>query len=123
MSEQLSKDFKRSEFACKGAACCGHSAPIMPALVDALQELRDIINEPIGILSGFRCRTHNKNVGGAADSQHCYGIAADIYVKGMSPVYLAGMAEKVAAFREGGIGIYKSWVHVDVRHGKARWNG
>ena len=32
----LSKNFNRSEFACKGKNCCGHSAAVHPDLVDAL---------------------------------------------------------------------------------------
>ena len=37
----LSKNFNRSEFACKGTNCCGHSAAVHPELIDALQALRD----------------------------------------------------------------------------------
>jgi hypothetical protein len=35
---------------------------------------------------------------------------------------LAVIAEEIPLFREGGIGVYASWVHLDVRQsGKARW--
>ena len=51
----LSKNFNRSEFACKGKNCCGHSAAVHPDLVDALQALRDRIGKPLSITSGFRC--------------------------------------------------------------------
>jgi uncharacterized protein YcbK (DUF882 family) len=41
---------------------------------------------------------------------------------GISPGQLADLAEGIDLFREGGIGIYPSWVHLDVRkNGKARW--
>jgi zinc D-Ala-D-Ala carboxypeptidase len=41
-------------------------------------------NAPVGINSGFRSISHNSNVGGASNSQHLYGIAADIVVSGKS---------------------------------------
>lgn len=42
-----------------------------------LQPLRDLVG-PIGISSGYRCPALNKTVGGAHNSQHLYGQAADI---------------------------------------------
>lgn len=70
----LSKNFNRSEFACKGTNCCGHSAAVHPDLVDALQTLRDRIGKPLSITSGFRCNRHNKAVGGAEQSFHTLGM-------------------------------------------------
>lgn len=119
----LSKNFNRSEFACKGTNCCGHSAAVHPDLVDALQTLRDRIGKPLSITSGFRCNRHNKAVGGAEQSYHTLGMAADVSCPaGVSPEELAVIAEEIPLFREGGIGVYASWVHLDVRQsGKARW--
>ena len=39
----LSRNFDRSEFACRGDNCCGHSSPIDPDLIAALQLLREPI--------------------------------------------------------------------------------
>ena len=119
----LSKNFSRSEFACKGTNCCGHSAPVHPELISALQDLRDQLNLPLSITSGFRCNRHNDSVGGAARSFHTMGMAADVACpKGMTAENLAQAAETIPAFQQGGIGIYPSWVHLDVRTtGKARW--
>jgi uncharacterized protein YcbK (DUF882 family) len=119
----LSKDFSRSEFVCKGTDCCDGSAPVHPALVTGLQELRDKVGGPLAISSGFRCRRHNAAIGGAQDSQHTLGMAADVRVpEGWTAERLAALAETVAVFRDGGIGIYPTWVHVDVRTtGPARW--
>ena len=61
-------------------------------------------------------------VNGAAHSQHCYGMAADISVSGQKP-------ETVAAFARtlmpdwGGVGVYDSFCHIDVREAKADWKG
>ena len=119
----LSKNFSRSEFACKGTNCCGHSAPIQPELISALQALRDQLNLPLSITSGFRCNRHNESVGGATRSFHTLGMAADVACPdGMTAEDLAQAAETIPAFQQGGIGIYPSWVHLDVRTtGKARW--
>ncbi len=49
------------------------------SLVDkALDPLREAWGKPITVNSGFRCEALNKAVGGAADSQHRKGEAADI---------------------------------------------
>ena len=119
----MSKNFSRSEFACKGTNCCGHSAPVHPELISALQDLRDHLNLPLSITSGFRCNRHNEFVGGAAQSFHTLGMAADVACPdGLTAEDLAQAAETIPAFQQGGIGIYSSWVHLDVRTtGKARW--
>jgi len=119
----LTKDFNRSEFACRGTNCCGGSAPVHPVLVWGLQELRDKAGVPLTLSSGFRCVRHNERVGGERQSQHTLGLAADVLVpEGWSAERLAELAESVPVFHEGGIGIYPTWVHVDARTtGKARW--
>ncbi len=112
----LSKNFNRSEFACKH---CGQVI-VSPELVRKLQELRDRLGRPVTITSGYRCQVHNRAVGGASQSQHMLGTAADIVVSGMTPAQVAQVAEGIGF---GGIGRYKTFTHVDVRAGKARWNG
>lgn len=49
-----------------------------------LEPLRLKIGKPISITSGYRCERINKLVGGAKDSQHVKGEAADTHVDGMS---------------------------------------
>lgn len=117
----LTKDFSRSEFKCKCGKC--DSDDVSMKLVEGLQELRDLIDEPILINSAVRCPAHNKAVGGTSDSQHVKGTAADIRVAGMSPKKLAEYAEQIDVFKNGGIGTYSTFVHVDVRGRKARWVG
>lgn len=45
---------------------------------NVLQPLRDAIGHPIRITSGYRSPKVNKAVGGANNSDHLYGYAADI---------------------------------------------
>ena len=124
MVGDLSKNFDKKEFVCRGKGCCDHKGQVVPELVAALQELRDRINKPIHITSGFRCPKHNAFVGGDPHSQHMLGKAADIQVVGMDTNLLAIEALNIEAFKRGGIGLYGGWVHVDVRgDGPARWEG
>lgn len=113
---RLTENFTLAEFACR---CCG-AAKIDPGLVQKLQQLRDRIGKPISITSGYRCQAHNRAVGGATQSQHMHGTAADIMVKGLAP---ATVAEHAEAIGFGGIGRYATFTHVDVRAGRARWSG
>lgn len=55
----------------------------MCALVHhVLQPLRDAMQEPIKIGSGYRCTNLNQAVGGVANSQHIRGQAADLCIDG-----------------------------------------
>lgn len=121
-TERISHHFTRSEFRCKGKSCCGGSAPIDPFLVINLERLRALAGKPLKVNSGFRCLVHNRTVGSNDSSQHTVGRAADLRPPdGMTPGELAALAERIPAFR--GIGIYDTFVHVDVRPGPiSRWD-
>ena len=116
------KHFKRSEFKCKCGKCGGF--PVEPdlKLLEVMEKIRNHFNAPVIINSGVRCSTHNKNVGGATKSQHLKGTAADIKVNGVEPKKVAEYAETLMP-NHGGIGIYGTFTHVDVRSVKSRWNG
>lgn len=48
-------------------------------LAATLQTIRDYYQKPIIISSGFRCKKLNKMVGGASNSDHLFGCAADLH--------------------------------------------
>ena len=55
-------------------------------LVDnVLDPIRDMVNAPIIITSGYRCPQVNRLVGGVDNSQHMSGCAADFRVMGFTP--------------------------------------
>lgn len=55
-------------------------------LVDnVLEPIRDMVCTPVVITSGYRSPQLNKIVGGADNSQHMLGCAADFYVSGYNP--------------------------------------
>ena len=116
---KVSTHFKVSEFACTDGS---DAVFISTELVKVLQNIRIHFGKPVHINSAYRTHTKNKAVGGATYSQHLYGMAADIHIDGVSPKEIAAYAEKLMP-NTGGIGIYKTFCHVDVRKTKSRWNG
>lgn len=117
--KKLSTNFKVREFACTDG-----SDPIFidSELVTVLQKIRSHFGKSVTITSAYRTPSRNKAVGGETYSQHLYGKAADIKVKGVTPKKVAEYAEKIL-LNKGGIGVYSTFTHIDVRGVKARWNG
>ena len=74
--------------------------------------------------SGYRTPQYNTKVGGVAHSQHCYGTAADISVKGQTPAAVAAYARELMP-DWGGVGVYagQGFTHIDVRETRADWMG
>ncbi len=66
--------FNTSEFRCR---CC-NTLILHYDLVLALEKLRQYIQKPIVISSGYRCVKHNLAIGGVKNSGHTKGYAADI---------------------------------------------
>jgi uncharacterized protein YcbK (DUF882 family) len=93
-------------------------------LMDNLDVLRRYLNAPILINSGYRSPAHNRSVGGKKDSQHLYGKAADIRSNTFKPREIAAAIEKLikeGKMLQGGLGIYPTFIHYDIRGTKARW--
>ena len=118
-NKKLSANFRVKEFACTDG-----SDPIFidSELVEVLQKIRNHFGKSVKITSAYRTPGKNKAVGGTTYSQHLYGRAADIKISGVTPKKVAAYAEKLMP-NEGGIGIYATFTHIDVRGTKARWKG
>lgn len=120
------KYFKENEFKCK----CGKCKFIEPPdeLVKVLVEIREHYNSPVIIKSGYRCATHNRNVGGATSSRHVSGDAVDFTVKGIKTIDVYNYVIEVFGDRPYGIAKkiiadpFRGFVHLDTRGYKARWN-
>lgn len=113
---KLTPNFTVAEFACKDGS---DTILIDTMLVYYLQKIREYFGKAVRINSAYRTPSYNAKVGGASESQHMLGTAADIFIDGVSPEQVAHYADQLGI---GGLGIYKSFTHVDVRAGRARWN-
>ena len=122
---QVTKNFNLNEFNSK----CGRPMPEnikknIIELIHNLQVIRDEVKVPISITSGYRSPEHNAKVKGAKDSQHVKGTAVDFKAQGLKPKEVALIVERLikeGKIKQGGIGVYPSWVHYDIRGVKARW--
>ncbi|NYZ13054.1 YcbK family protein [Azospirillum sp. RWY-5-1] len=97
----------------------GEPAPVDPALIDLIADLRDRLGlppeTPIMINSGYRSTATNAalattNANVAENSFHTRGQAADIRIAG---VPLSRINEEAAAMQRGGYALYATHVHVD----------
>jgi len=93
---------------------------VYPELVERLEQLRALVGKPITITRGYSTAATNLRVGGAVDSQHRLGKAADVFWEGMVLDETAALAER-AGFNGIGINRTKVHLHVDVRIKPARW--
>ena len=119
-SKQLSAHFKVREFACHDGS---DTVFVSDKLVEVLEKIRGHFGKPVVINSAYRTDAYNSRTKDAAKfSQHKYGLAADITIQGVTPSQIASYAETLLP-GTGGIGIYKSFTHIDVRKTKSRWNG
>lgn len=117
--KKLSTNFTVKEFACGDGT---DTVFVAPRLVMVLQSIRSHFGKAVTIHSGYRTPPYNTKVGGVSNSQHTYGTAADISVKGVSVANVAAYARSIMP-DWGGVGIYskKGFVHVDVRETRADW--
>ena len=119
--KKLSTNFTVKEFACKDGS---DAVLVAPRLVMVLQSIRSHFGTAVTINSGYRTPQYNAKVGGVAHSQHCYGTAADIVVRGKTPAQVAAYARQIMP-DWGGVGVYagQGFTHIDVREAKADWKG
>ena len=114
----LSANFQVSEFQCSDGS---DAVLIADELVALLQKIRDHFGKAVAINSGYRTSAYNIQIGGATNSQHVKGTAADIVISGVTPLEVAQYAEFLMP-SSGGIGVYTTFTHVDVRTSHSRWD-
>lgn len=123
---QLSPHFNISEFRCK----CGkeHETLNNPELIEKLEKLFTALNcSKIIVTSGYRCKQHDKNVGGSGTGQHTLGNAADICCYGQDGQPISSKVVCCKAQDIGFTGIANitaayQYTHVDVRT-DSKWYG
>ena len=111
----LSKNFKVGEFACSDGS---DEIKIDPQLPVILESLRAALDCTIEIVSGYRTPAHNRKIGGAVQSRHLYGQAADIKCRNKNRAIIPNITVCRAAEQLGVMGIEQILggenTHVDV---------
>ena len=96
-----------------------------------LDQVREAWQSPIGVTSWYRPPDVNAAVGGVSNSQHLYGLAADIYTLDAPDQYHPRNREfehwldtTVWTDRALGYGCkaHRGFTHVDLRPGRIRWD-
>lgn len=124
-NKKVSAHFSVYEFACSDKS---DTVLIDTELVNVLEQVREHFGKAVHINSAYRTPAYNISVGGSPRSQHCQGLAADIWIKDTDPIRIALYLSSLPYFaKRGGIGYYSraqvtgGFVHVDVRTWKSRW--
>ena len=117
---QIVPNFHVDELKCR---CGCDAAWISMAFLIKLQELREAVGEPLHVSSCCRCLEHNSNVGGVAQSFHlstekrdCRAI--DIHCK--TAVLRAKLVYYAQELGFNGIGIARTFIHLDTRSGERK---
>lgn len=132
------KNFKMKEFECRCRCGMPETAKVnIEAMVlSILDPVRDNFDAPIKVNSGYRCKKHNAEVGGAFQSQHlCQGDSAAADIAAESRGYENMKAWKEANKMIGGLiikngkfdqlilenvgehDLLPTWIHVSFRRG------
>lgn len=132
---QLSKNFSLNEFTKSQTAermGIDNTCPedIVPKLsfmaTQILEPLREKIDKPILITSGYRCPELSVAIGSSEKSQHCKGEAVDIEAIGLSTLHLAEMIINHFEFDQVILECYRKgdmnsgWVHCSLISGENR---
>lgn len=122
---RLTRNFSKHEFDSKdGAEMPQEVLYNVQKLANQLQILRNFVAKPITVNSGYRSPSHNKRVGGSINSQHLLGKASDIIVEDIKPIDVYNTIESLIEkgdMLQGGLSLYPTFVHYDIRKTKARW--
>lgn len=118
----LSPHFSSREFRCRD----GSEHEIDCPLIAMLEAIRCHFGAPVNITSGYRSPSYNAAVGGAPNSYHLRGEAADFQVPSKSIIEVHRWCDDT--FPICGLGLYArnggwGWIHIDSREGRARWSG
>ena len=124
---KLTENFSLHEFRCRdGSDVPEELMDNVLELAQNLQVLRDYVGKPIRVISGYRSPTYNRKIGGAKRSQHMVAKAGDIKISGLTPAEIKAIIVKLIGegkMKKGGVGLYRTFVHYDVRGRNARWYG
>lgn len=80
-----------------------------------LEPIRKFLGRPVRVSSGYRCKRLNMEVGGSPTSDHCNGLAADIYFDDFANKwYEVVMLLITSAIPFDQLIVYKNFLHIGV---------
>jgi len=103
--------FKLSDFDCKETG----NNEMSEEFLEKLDDLRHKCGFPFIITSGYRDPTHSIEARKAKAGTHARGIASDIRINNGNEAY--DIIKNAQSMGFTGIGLAKSFVHVDIRKG------
>ncbi len=113
----ISKHFNRGEFACR----CGCGFDVVDVELSMLCEfVRNFVKHPVNVNSGCRCKQHNFKEGGAVNSKHLLGKAADLEILDFKELERVYDMLCFAFPDKYGFIMYDGFIHVDCRSKKYR---
>jgi hypothetical protein len=128
-NKKLSPHFRLSELACRDGS---DIVKVSPETIRRLECIRKHYGFPVTINSGYRTAKYNRRIGGAKNSRHVVGDAADFVVR----IPNGGIVDPLQVYRDIdggkiagidpkkiGLGRYRSFTHIDSRNYKSRWIG
>ena len=103
--------FKLSDFNCQETG----NNEMSEEFLEKLDELRHKCGFPFIITSGYRDKTHSIEARKAKAGTHARGIASDIRINNGNEAY--DIIKNAQSMGFNGIGVAKSFIHVDIRKG------
>lgn len=109
------KYFTDKELSCRH---CGLNK-MKKAFMKNIDKARELSNVPFNVTSAYRCKEHNKNIGGVENSAHTKGLAIDISYKNTHQLYR--IVESLMLVSDFRIIIYpkKKFIHIDCDFSKS----
>jgi len=101
--------FRTEDFNCQETG----ENQMKPIFIHKLDTLREACGFPFIVTSGFRSPTHSIEKRKEKAGTHAQGIAADIKVSNGTQMYK--IVQKAIELGFTGIGVHRSFVHVDIR--------
>mgnify|MGYP006127913079 FL=1 len=103
--------FKLSDFDCQETG----NNEMSEEFLEKLDDLRHVCGFPFIITSGYRDPSHSIEAKKAKAGTHARGIASDIRINNGNEAYQIIKHAQSMGFN--GIGVAKSFIHVDIRQG------
>jgi uncharacterized protein YcbK (DUF882 family) len=124
---KISKNFNTKEFQCQCSRPACVEQRISLDLIEKLEQIRSQVGQPLIVTSGYRCFNHQQDLKDkgtvatviAQKSTHVLGDAADIKIPKNNTI--EQFLEKCEPHFES-IGVANTFLHLDLRKGKRRWN-